>query len=157
MSYGGDSMAISRNWLRRSSQRRAGAAAKRKKIVTQRTQTVELLRLVVRPVFAGHSGLPRVDACQGFHASEGTGATQCDADLRIISSMFWAGSFTISAAILRHFSIETSTFASGASCTALWAASKSRYNAVIGFGGVMAPSPRANGGRKLSRGDADIA
>src|SRR5215831_10960736 len=42
MSYGGDSMAISRNWLRRSSQRRAGASGQAQKIVTQRTQTVEI-------------------------------------------------------------------------------------------------------------------
>src|SRR5262249_34398250 len=50
------------------------------KIITQRTQTVELLGLVVRPVVARLSGLPAVDACQSFATQQGTGAPQCDAD-----------------------------------------------------------------------------
>jgi hypothetical protein len=63
--------------------------------------------------------------------------------------MFSAGSFTIWAAILRHLPIATSVFASGASSAALWAASKSWYNAVIDFRTSAIPltAPNAAGNR----------
>jgi len=88
---------ISRNWLWRSSQLRS-AASGQQKIITQRTQAVELLWLIVRPVVARLSGLPDIDACQSFRYSaappEHRSAMRI---LRIISSMFSAGSFTIPA------------------------------------------------------------
>src|SRR5215470_12522153 len=71
---------IGRSRLRRSSQLRAGASGQAQKIITQRTQTVELLGLVVWPVVAGLSGLPAVDACQSFATPQGACTPQGDAD-----------------------------------------------------------------------------
>src|SRR5215831_19431464 len=57
-----------------------GASGQAQKIITQRTQTVELLGLVVRPMVARFPGLPAVDACQSFATPQGAGAPQRDAD-----------------------------------------------------------------------------